>query len=98
MNASLGVPCLLRVTTGLDCPLCGATRATFRLLRGDVVGALDLNALWVLAIPLLAVWAVLAWRRRRSFTIANPMPLFAVAIAFGVLRNLPWTPFTVLGT
>ena len=94
---TFGLPCLFRAATGLDCPLCGATRATLRLLRGDVAGALDFNALWVLSIPLLAVWFVMAWRRR-SFVIARPQLLFAVGLAFAVVRNLPWSPFNTLGT
>ena len=75
-------PCPLRAVTGLDCPFCGATRATFRLLRGDVVGALDLNALWVLALPVVIV--LLALRR------PLPLPVVAVVlVGFGVLRNVP---------
>ena len=94
---TFGIPCLFHAVTGLDCPLCGATRATLRLLRGDVVGALDMNALWVLSIPLLAVWLVVAWRRR-SLVVARPQYLFAVGLVFAVVRNLPWSPFTALGT
>ncbi|HVL65207.1 MAG TPA: DUF2752 domain-containing protein, partial [Actinomycetota bacterium] len=36
LAVELGLPCPLKATTGIDCPLCGATRATFALLRGDV--------------------------------------------------------------
>ena len=48
-------PCPWRTLTGLDCPFCGATRAAASLAHGDVVGALDHNALFVLVILPLAV-------------------------------------------
>jgi hypothetical protein len=97
---ALGPPCPLRVTTGLDCPLCGATRATHALLHGDVARALDFNALYVLALPIAAVLALWWLRtgdlpavaRRRGVVWAA----VAVVAVFAVARNLP--PFAVLGT
>lgn len=75
--------------TGLDCPFCGATRATFRLLSGDVFGALDLNALLVAAVPVAAFMLL----RRRTV----PWPVLAVLlVGFGVLRNL--AALSILGT
>ncbi|HET9442419.1 MAG TPA: DUF2752 domain-containing protein [Acidimicrobiales bacterium] len=99
---TLAPPCPLRLATGLDCPLCGATRATHALLRGDVGLALDFNALYVLALPVLAVvagfWLVRgrrpAWAHGRALTWA----LVGVGLAFGVVRNLPWAPLAVLGS
>lgn len=96
----LGPPCPLRMTTGLDCPLCGATRATHALLHGDLVRALDFNALYVVALPVAAV--LLAWWLATGSVPAiarrRPVVWAAVALAavFAVARNLP--PFTVLGT
>jgi hypothetical protein len=97
---ALTPPCPLRSLTGLDCPLCGATRATHALLHGDVVRALDLNALYVVALPVVAV-LLLAWlrsgelpalARRRSVVVA----VVVLTAVFTVARNVP--PFTVLGT
>jgi hypothetical protein len=94
-------PCPLHAMTGLDCPLCGATRATRTLLlHGDVRHALDLNALYVVALPLMAViaatWLVRGkpptWvTSRRMATV-----LIGVATAFAVVRNLPFGPFRYL--
>lgn len=89
-------PCLLYTLTGLYCPACGGTRATFDLLHGDVGGAFARNP----AVPFLLV-AVLAWVtyrfafRRRHGTAAPAVPawvpvgLGAAALVFGVLRNVP---------
>lgn len=97
-----GLPCPLRATTGLDCPLCGATRATFALLRGDLGGAFDFNALYVLLLPLAAVVAGWwAWRRELPAPLrsrAFPVVALAVGLAYAVVRNLPFGPFDYLGT
>jgi len=97
---AIPVVCPLRATTGLDCPLCGATRATFALLRGDVARALDLNALYVLALPFLAVVAIVWFRAGRTPALLGRSGVrwvaLGLAVAFTVARNLP--PFTVLGS
>src|SRR5687768_7269726 len=96
-------PCPLRTITGLDCPLCGATRATRALvLHGDLAAAIDLNALYVLALPLVALAAVAWWwGRPPPRWLAHrraPTVIAAVAVAFAVVRNLPVAPFRYLGT
>ncbi len=51
-NHSSAYPqCPTKLLTGLDCPLCGATRAVHSLLQGDLVGAMDHNLLFVLLLP-----------------------------------------------
>ena len=99
-DRTLAPPCPLRALTGLDCPLCGATRATHALVRGDVATALDFNALYVLALPLV-VLAVGWWLvRGRSPSVLHAAAarwgLLGVAVAFMVARNLP--AFTVLAS
>ena len=95
---TLTPPCPLRAVTGLDCPLCGATRATHALVRGDLLTALDFNALYVVVLPLV-VLAVAWWlfRGRVPDPLLRPATrwaMVATAFAFMVIRNLP--PFTVL--
>jgi len=98
----LALPCPLRTMTGLDCPLCGATRATTQLLRGNVPGALDLNALYVAVLPAL-VAAGLVWLARGRWPSVTrsrwfPAVAISVSVAYMVVRNLPWAPFAYLGT
>lgn len=98
--------CPLKAMTGIDCPLCGATRAAHQLFRGNLVAALDFNAVFVLAAPLLilAAFAVLRQalggtpvrvpRMSRSTVVGV---VLAVAV-FTVLRNLGFAPFDWLSS
>ena len=55
--------CPSLLVTGLFCPGCGTLRAAHALLNGDLAGALQMNVLAVLAIPVvLASWV--AWTAR----------------------------------
>lgn len=48
--------CPFHRMTGYPCPTCGGTRATFALARGDVFGALTLNPLVTVGVPVFAWW------------------------------------------
>lgn len=89
--------CPLKALTGLDCPFCGSLRAVHALTRFDVARALDHNAMFTLAVPALVIcWTV--WFLR---SLGRPLPeswrlparttavALAVALAFGVARNVP---------
>jgi hypothetical protein len=88
--------CPLHAATGLWCPLCGATRASYALLHGQWSTALHDNLLFVLLLPLLVtVW----WRQAGRDPATGrasllPRPAFIgvvlLAVLFGVLRNLPF--------
>jgi len=96
--------CPLYTMTGLACPGCGLTRGFHALFHGDIVTALDYNAL----IPLLAlafVFLILSLisiaTRGKGLIRLSASPVFLVGtlvvlMAFGVLRNLPFYPFTLL--
>lgn len=99
---ALPVVCPLRATTGLDCPLCGASRATAALVRGDVVAALDHNALYVLALPvvvgLVLLWLVGGRVPQRLRAGLAPWAMAFVAAVFTIARNLPVEALAVLGS
>jgi hypothetical protein len=68
-----GLPvCVFKGATGLPCPLCGGTRATQALLRGDLSRALYLN---VAALPAVIAFVatawVLAWEALRGRTFGD---------------------------
>ena len=87
--------CPLHAMTGLNCPLCGATRATYALLHGQLVTALHDNAFYLAAIPLL----LFAWFRwyagaregvpRSGLSRSVLVTVIVVGLVFGVVRNLP---------
>jgi hypothetical protein len=101
-NHSTAYPqCPTKLLTGLDCPMCGATRAVHSLLRGDVIGAMDHNLLFVLLLPAFA-YGFVAWTMGRLGHPMRPLPmssrwvaipLAVVLLAFAVVRNLSWGPF-----
>ena len=90
-------PCFFHELTGIYCPGCGSTRATRRLLCGDVVGAFRYNPLLVVLLPPLAIQIVLhfydLWHerfpyRRGSLTVA--FVYLALVVVFMIARNLPF--------
>ena len=95
--------CPLHATTGLNCPGCGMTRGFHALFHGDILSALHFNALlpiFLLVGICLFISLVLIVIRGRSlsFNIFNPYLLWGfliVLIVFGIVRNLPFYPFTI---
>jgi hypothetical protein len=96
--------CPLYTLTGFACPGCGLTRGFHALFHGDVLTALDYNALLpifgfliVFGFSSLIYFALLG--RRIPMRLLHPNALWVflvVLVVFGVTRNLPWYPFTVL--
>ncbi len=88
--------CQFHLLTGLYCPGCGATRASYQLLHGNLMAALHDNVLYVVSLAALAARGVWFLKRRRYHQPAGhfipPTALWAflgVALVFVVLRNLP---------
>jgi drug/metabolite transporter (DMT)-like permease len=94
--------CLFHEMTGLYCPGCGSTRALYCLLHGEFREALCDNALVVLALPLLGAILLARTFRRRPPVVATQsklgwLGLLLAAIAvFGIVRNIPCRPFSLL--
>lgn len=97
-------PCPVLYLTGWYCPGCGSLRAIHQLLRGHIWAAWAMNPLTVLLLPFLTyglVSHVLFEIRGRGL----PQPylsavwiraLCAAILLFGIVRNLPLPPFTLL--
>ncbi len=96
--------CPLYSMTGLACPGCGLTRGFHALFHGDLLTAMDYNALiplFVLIFGLIFVSLFMTAVRGRGFLKIDQSPkiligFFALLIVFGVLRNLPFYPFNIL--
>lgn len=96
--------CPLYSLTGFACPGCGLTRGFHALFHGDVLTALDYNALLPFFAALIGFGFVslvyfAARGRRMAVNLLHPNALwvfFVLLLVFGVARNLPWYPFTVL--
>lgn len=96
----IGLPCPLLALTGIQCPLCGSTRAAGALAHGDLAAAWSYNAMLVIGIAVAAMCAT-AWtvelaggpalrppRRLRPFTQNRVYTCVAVVAAvFMLVRN-----------
>lgn len=88
------VRCPVNKFLGLQCPGCGSLRAVYHLLHGDISGALQLNWLAVVLLPLLIISSVsgvvsgkdviFADRRAKPFIYG----FILVLTVFTVLRNV----------
>jgi len=92
---SIFPPCVFHQVTGLDCPGCGAQRALHQLLHGDILAAVRLNAMFVLSLPILALYGPRlisrAFKGQPSGLNSRWMWIYLAAwLAFGFLRNLPF--------
>jgi hypothetical protein len=101
-DAGAAPTCLLKLTTGFNCPGCGGTRAAWYLLHGNIPAAARHHAIFTFAVPFL-IYMYVAWAGRRLFDwklpqlTISPRVMVGFMIVWGVwsvLRNLPWAPFT----
>jgi hypothetical protein len=87
-------PCPFHLLTGLYCPGCGATRALHKLAHGNFTAALKLNPLVVTG--LLSGGVSAAFRKHRGLP-GWFLPLLLATIGlFGIMRNIPLFPCTLL--
>ncbi|MET0754065.1 MAG: DUF2752 domain-containing protein [Pyrinomonadaceae bacterium] len=96
--------CPLYSMTGLHCPGCGLTRGFHALFHGDVLSALHFNAfvpVYFLLFAYLGISLFLIAARGRGLPLKFVRPGLAygfltLLLVFGVVRNLPYYPFTFL--
>jgi hypothetical protein len=103
---SFGPPCVFHHVTGLNCPGCGGTRAFFALVHGDLLRSIRYNPMTLLLLLGLGFWLL-----RSSVRLVSPghrwgkPPVVSerliwwvagLVVFFGILRNLPYWPFTLL--
>src|SRR5262245_66351421 len=94
--------CLFYALTGLSCPGCGSLRAMHSLLHGHWAEAFHYNPLLIVSLPvipaaLISYFFRVTTGRRIFFVFKRPFwiwLLVGVAVAFSILRNLPFGPLT----
>jgi Protein of unknown function (DUF2752) len=86
--------CMFHEMTGLYCPGCGTTRAFHQFLHGNLGAAFRSNVLAISLLPLAGY--LMVWGGQRQLKPTWIWLLLGVAIAFGVLRNIPVYPFTLM--
>ena len=87
-------PCVFHQMTGLDCPGCGAQRALHQLMHGNIIPALRLNAMFVLSLPIVALYGprflLRAYKGEPAGFNSKWLWFYLAAwLVFGFLRNLP---------
>jgi hypothetical protein len=93
--------CPLYLLTGLYCPGCGGLRAAHALLHSRISDALAWNPLVVCILPLGAWYVACRYFRWRTLPLTFSGAHFAyfwlaLLVGFGIARNLPWHPCTLL--
>jgi hypothetical protein len=97
-------PCPVYALTGWYCPGCGSLRALHQLLSGNLRAAFGMNPFAVLSLPFLGygVASYASFQIRGRYLPRWFMPpswiwaLCAAIVAFGVLRNFPQYPFSLM--
>jgi hypothetical protein len=92
---NIGIPCLFRLVTGLQCPGCGISRMLIALVRLDLVSAFRCNPAVFLTGPLVLFFLVRSDVDyiRTGKSSANKYQTFWIAelvllLGFGIVRNL----------
>ncbi len=96
--------CVFYSLTGYHCPGCGSQRAIHNLLHLNLSGVVSNNALLLPATLLIFYHYARPLFNRISarelpdifYLKQTPWIIFAIIILFGILRNIPFFPFSVL--
>jgi hypothetical protein len=96
--------CVLFSTTGWHCPGCGTARCLYSLLHGRILQALAYNAMVLFVLPIFVIEgyriAYASLFRKDAPEVRYPALLLRglviAVVAYWLLRNLPWFPFTLL--
>lgn len=93
------LPCLFKLVTGEPCVLCGGTRASLRLVKGDLSGAFSFNPLVTIVLSVVAGLMILkfGFARKLVLTASSPIRRCLWAVVIGavlanwiyVIRTLP---------
>lgn len=91
----VGIPCLFRRITGIQCPGCGNTRAVIALCRLDFAKAFASNPMFPVEffyIGWVYCWSAASYLRGKRFSYHPPVPALDIVILvaivlWGIVRN-----------
>ncbi|MFA5554157.1 MAG: DUF2752 domain-containing protein [Phycisphaerae bacterium] len=97
-------PCPFKTITGFYCPGCGSLRAVHQLMHGHFIEAFRLNPLMVLfTVIMIAIFIAflipsekIKHLRSRFSKMPIALIVLVIIVAYWLLRNLPFYPFTLL--
>lgn len=104
-NEGAFLRCPSNLIFGINCPGCGSQRALHYLLHFDFFNALRNNVLFVIGFPFVLYFLLISFFNKWNGTkktipfITNKyviIGLLIVIVLFGILRNIPIYPFTIL--
>ncbi len=99
------IPCIIYTVFHVYCCGCGATRALEDLMHFRILEALDHNVFFVLSLPFVSYYFFKQYIRISTgkdiipFVKLKPrtvIMILMIILAFGVVRNIPFYPFTIL--
>ena len=102
---SYPLPCIFYMMTGLYCPGCGAGRACYSILHLQFKDAFCYNPLMTVLLPLIGLYIaarVVDWvitggnHIDRKINVKFLTGVLIAVVIYGVLRNIPAFPFTLL--
>lgn len=97
--------CPIYELTGYFCPGCGAGRAVYSLLHGQIYQAFRYNPLLIILLPWLALYYIInivQWVRTGEARLGQVLPMWipyvalVLLIIYGMLRNIDAYPFILL--
>lgn len=98
-------PCLFRTWTGWLCPGCGMTRAVIQWMQGHWAQAIRYNPLILLLVGFVFYCAAKEgsaavggprWSLSPGWRLGLFWSVLGLALLFGVVRNIPVFPWTML--
>lgn len=104
-GANLVGSCLTNSLFGIYCPGCGLTRCLYSILHLDFYQAFRYNSAVFILLPVFAVylairlidWVVTGKNRiDRHIPTALFIVIFILVLIYGIVRNIPVYPFTLL--
>lgn len=100
-NKGIFLRCPSNFLFGINCPGCGSQRALHHLLHLNLIEALRFNALFVfgfIGMLFIGIRYLFGYKKTIPFKLNKYVfiGLFILVILYGILRNVPIYPFTLL--